>query len=67
MAKELEEIDMDFKALDEPWNEYGLDNGITVFVRTVATSISSSKLRDLAGEPLYLVSHQVQTKRHPPI
>jgi hypothetical protein len=67
MKEALNEIDMKFDALNEPWNEYELDDGIKLSIKTVATSISSTKLYDPAGEPVYFVSHQVLTKRYPPI
>jgi hypothetical protein len=62
----VKEMDMRFDTIGEPWNEYNLENGIKVFIRTIATSINSSILHDEAGEPRYLVSHQVLTKRYPP-
>jgi hypothetical protein len=64
--KALNEIDMKFDTLKEPWNEYELDD-VKLFLKTVVTSVSSTKLYDLQGDPIYLVSHQILTKRHPPV
>ena len=67
MKEALKEIDMKFEKINEPWNEYEVEGDITLFVKAVATSISSTKLYDPAGEPVYFVSHQVLTKKNPPI
>jgi hypothetical protein len=65
-AKALKEIDMKFDVISEPWNEYALDGGIKVSIKTVATSISSTSYYDPEGEPGYLVNHQALTKKYPP-
>jgi len=65
IRKSLEKIDMKFEPLKEPWNEYQLEDGIKVFLKTVVTSISKTNLYDNYGEPVYLVQHQPLTKRYP--
>ena len=64
--KALKEVDMKFDTLKEPWNEYEL-NDIKLSIKTVVTSVSSTKLYDTQRDPIYLVSHQILTKRFPPI
>jgi hypothetical protein len=65
VAKALKEMDMKFDPVDEPWNEYDLEGGIKFFLKAIATSVSRVELNDAAGEPRYLVTHQVLTKRYP--
>ena len=66
VIKTLDKIDMKFETLKEPWNEYELEDDTRVFLKTVATSISRSKLYDREGETVYRVERQVLTKRYPP-
>jgi hypothetical protein len=66
LAKEIVKPDMAFETIDEPWNEYLLDDTIKWSVKTVVVSVSSTKKHDPEGEPIYIVNHQVLTKRHPP-
>jgi hypothetical protein len=67
IAKEIVKPDMKFETIDEPWNEYLLDDTITYSVKTVVVSVASTKRFDAEGEPIYLVNHQMLTKIHPPI
>jgi hypothetical protein len=65
VQKSIEKPDMEIKAREEPWNEYELNNGIKVFLKTVVTSVSSTKLHDVYGEPVYVIQHQVLIKKYP--
>jgi hypothetical protein len=67
LAKELDKLDMSFKTIDEPWNEYLLDDIIKWSVKTIAVTVASTKTHDPEGEPVYVVNQQVLTKRYPPI
>jgi hypothetical protein len=59
-----DKIDMKFDVLKEPWNEYELDDGVKILMKTTAIAISGSTLYDDYGEPLYFVNHQILTKKH---
>jgi hypothetical protein len=61
----LDKIDIKFEIIGEPWNEYQLDDGLKVFLKTVVTSISSTNLFDNYGEPVYVVQHQPLIKKYP--
>lgn len=65
MMQRVENADMDIEVIQEPWNEYDLEGGIQYFMKATAVMISSTDLYDSAGEPIYLVNHQLQTKKHP--
>ncbi len=67
LKQALDEVDMKFDTVNEPWNEYEIEGDITISVKTIATSISSTFIRDPAGEPVYFVNHQIITKRNPPL
>lgn len=66
-TKAVDKMDMKFKTVDEPWNEYTLDDGNKISIKSVATSISSTSLFDARGEPVYLVNHQSLVKKYPPV
>ena len=62
----LDKQDMKFeKLVDEPWNEYKLDDGVSVFIKAFATTISSTRVYDPQGDLVYFVNHQVIFKKHP--
>ena len=71
-AKKLEilnkdKIDIKPDFSEEPWNEYLLDDGVKISIKTEALAISGTTLYDKEGEPVYLVNHQSLVKRTPPI
>ena len=63
----LDQPDMKFDTMNEPWNEYELEDDVTISVKIIVTSVSSTFIHDPAGEPVYFVNHQIITKRNPPI
>jgi hypothetical protein len=66
IMKAVSKTDMKFEILSEPWNQYEIEGGVKLFIKSVATQISSSKLFDSHGDPIYIVAHQVLTKKIPP-
>ncbi len=67
LKQAVDEVDMKFDTLNEPWNEYGIEGDVTISVKTITTSISSTFIHDPAGEPIYFVNHQMIIKRNPPL
>jgi hypothetical protein len=65
LAKEIAKPDMTFTTIDEPWNEYWLDNIIKWSIKTVLVSVAKTKKFDPEGEPIYLVNNQGLTKSSP--
>lgn len=65
MKDQIKKADMKFEVIQEPWNEYTLDGDIQYSIKLVAVIISSTYLQDPAGEPVYLVNHNLITKKHP--
>jgi len=65
MKDQIIKPNMDFKVVQEPWNEYELDDGSQYSMRIVAVIISSTKLQDAGEEPIYLVNHSLLTKKGP--
>jgi hypothetical protein len=61
----LDKLDIDFTS-EEPWNEYVLSDGGRISIKTVATAISSTKIFDKQGEPVFYVNHQILFKKRPP-
>lgn len=60
---EYDEIDfeqLDFESDKEEWNEYTLEDGTTLKVRTVVNRIMrSTEVENEMGEPIYQVSSQI--------
>ncbi len=56
---EFNELDLepiDFRILNEPWNEYNLADGTVVRLRVIINQISKSERKNQFGEPIYFVS-----------
>ncbi len=62
-----DEIDIKPDFSEEPWNEYLLDDGVKISIKTEALAISGTTLFDAEGEPVYLINHQTLIKKTPPI
>lgn len=65
MMQQIEDADMKFDVIQEPWNGYELEGDTQYFIKTTAVIISRTRLHDSGGEPIYLISHQMITKKHP--
>lgn len=65
LMKHVKNPDMVFNVIQEPWNEYELEDGTHQFVKAVAVIITSTELFDSGEEPVYLITHQLLTKSHP--
>jgi hypothetical protein len=67
--KDLEEVltqvDLDSESIKEPWNDYKLDGGSTLSLRTMALSFASTKLYDDMGDPVFYVTHSTIVKATP--
>ncbi|MEM1951061.1 MAG: hypothetical protein QXE95_04145 [Candidatus Nitrosocaldus sp.] len=46
------------KPLIDNWNTYSLDNGATLKIKLIITSIKRSSKYDLFGEPIYVINSQ---------
>lgn len=54
--------EMDFEVKDNPWNEYTLENGLTLEVRPTLTEVTRTGSRDIRGIPLYSIQAQAAVK-----
>ena len=52
----IDKPDMKFRISHEEWNEYRLDDGATIRMKSTLTNISRTKLRDGHGDPIYNVN-----------
>jgi len=52
----IDKPDMKFRISHEEWNEYRLDDGATIRMKSTLTNISRTKLRDGNGDPIYNVN-----------
>jgi len=53
---QVEKEDMDFKVVAEHFNEYLVDEKWLLQIKTILTQVNRSKLRNNAGEPIYIIS-----------
>ena len=62
----IDKPDMRFRISHEDWNEYRLDDGATIRMKSTLTSISRTTLRDGSGDPIYSVNTNmiIQVKEH---
>jgi len=51
----IDKPDMKFRISHEDWNEYRLDDGATIRMKSTLTNISRTKLFDAKGDPIYYV------------
>ncbi len=61
----FDKADLTFEPKKEPWNEYELEDGTKLFLKTIAVQVSRTKLFDLYGDPIYWVNHQLISKKYP--
>lgn len=54
----VEGEDVSFNALNESWNEYMLEDGTTVRMKTVVKRIVRTERYNEDGEPVYVVQSQ---------
>lgn len=62
LEKSVVEEDIDFKPIEESWNEYKLEDGRKLFFKLVLTMASRTDKFDNRGEPIYLTQSQLLTK-----
>lgn len=58
--EKAEKVEVDFRAVDEPWNEYAFRDPEPSVIKTKLVVTAVSKLEglvDLFGEPMYQVAH----------
>ncbi len=59
----LNEIkDMKFEIIDNPWNEYTLENDLVLMIRPTLTQVTRTGVRDIRGLPLYSIQAQATIK-----
>jgi hypothetical protein len=58
--------DLKFETLQEPWNQYLLDDGTKVQIRTALTTVSKTDKYGFNGEPVYIVNWVSNTKTDVP-
>ena len=57
LAKSIVNDDVDIaKVINQPWNEYELDNGISFKVKNIPVNIAKTDKYDKEGMPIYLVN-----------
>ncbi len=62
----IEAEDMEFKTGCEEWNEYQVEDGFTVRIKLVVSSILKTGERDPQGNPVYIVQSTNIVKVLPP-
>jgi len=56
IQKSVEKDDMRYDTLAQEFNEYQLDDGTKIKIYTNVTKISRTSLKDVKGDPVYMVS-----------
>ena len=66
LQENIDKGDMKFRIVHEEWNEYLLDDGTTIRMKSTLTNISRTKKRDRNGDPIYNVQNNIliQVKEH---
>ncbi|MFQ5818000.1 MAG: hypothetical protein ACE5H2_08625 [Terriglobia bacterium] len=62
----IEADDMEFRTGHEDWNEYLVEDGYTVRIKLVVSSILKTNERDPQGNPVYIVQSTNIVKVMPP-
>jgi len=62
----IEAEDMEFKSVREDWSEYQVEDGFTVRIKLVVSSILKTAERDPQGNPVYIVQSTNIVKVLPP-
>jgi len=64
--RSIEAEDMEFKTAREDWNEYQVEDGHTVRIKLIVSSILKTQERDPQGNPVYIVQSTNIVKVLPP-
>ncbi len=64
--RSIEAEDMEFKTGREDWSEYQVEDGFTVRIKLVVSSILRTQDRDPQGNPVYIVQSTNIVKVLPP-
>ncbi|HSC77546.1 MAG TPA: hypothetical protein VLB32_03185 [Candidatus Acidoferrales bacterium] len=64
--RSIEAEDMEFKQGREDWNEYQVEDGYSVRIKLVVSSILKTADRDPQGNPVYIVQSTNIVKVLPP-
>lgn len=64
--RSIEAEDMEFQQAREDWNEYQVEDGYTVRIKLVVSSILKTQERDPQGNPVYIVQSTNIVKVLPP-
>ena len=64
--RSIEAEDMEFQTGKEDWNEYQVEDGFTVRIKLVVSSILKTQERDPQGNPVYIVQSTNIVKVLPP-
>jgi len=59
---EIEMKDMNFKVVEESWNEYKLEDGNILKIKPAIAAIDRTKFYDVKGDPNYLINCQILVK-----
>lgn len=62
----IEAEDMDFQSKREDWSEYQVEDGYTIRIKLVVSSILKTADRDPQGNPVYIVQSTNIVKVLPP-
>ncbi len=49
---------IEYKPVQESWNTYSLEDGTTIRMKTIVTSVLRTDLKDANGVPVYVVRSQ---------
>ena len=64
--RSIEAEDMDFQSVKEDWSEYQVEDGYSVRIKLVVSSILKTNERDPQGNPVYIVQSTNIVKVLPP-
>lgn len=62
----IEAEDMEFQTVREDWNEYSVEDGFSVRIKLVVSSILKTGEKDAQGNPVYVVQSTNIVKVLPP-
>jgi hypothetical protein len=65
LGESITDEDMSFTLVQQPWNEYKLEDGTTIKIMAVLTIVSKTSKYDKNGEPVYLLNFQPMVKGIP--
>ena len=60
------ERELNYKTIQEEWNEYIIEDGTKIRIKDTIARVSRTKLKDARGDPIYYVEHSTLVQGTPP-